>query len=392
MSFLDLRFSPTRFTAAEMEACVGGLGAKRAGLQGLRDHDGLLRENWYIAGLARELSVSSSRPLSTVLYETPLVIYRDEKGKLQAALDRCLHRGAKLSEGTCVQGRLRCPYHGWTYGADARLCDVPSEGQEKAPPKTRWALPTFPVFEQDGVIWVWMGEKAPPSLPSWRFPYAEDPEWTGYFMVTDFHNEVTHLVENFMDVPHTVFVHDTWFRKRREIKVPITVQLQRSRVLVTYEQPDDNIGFSAKVLNPSRAPMSHTDEFIFPNITRVDYRFGDRGYVINSQCTPLGRYHTRVYTWISYRLFEGTIGRVANRVLLRAMQFYTRQVIEQDVEIMKNQGTNLQRLDEQGAGSPFRSTAADELHLAVERLREMGKLGDEQRESVAWTREREIWI
>lgn len=385
-----VRLRPTRFSESEIDLCVGGVGAAQAGMMSLREHDGELREHWYIAGLSMELDAAPRKQISTVIYETPVVIYRDESGEIQAAIDRCLHRGAKLSEGSCEAGRLRCPYHGWTYGAGGRLCEVPSEGRRV--PKVSLALSTFPAVEQDGVIWVWTGLKVPTAKPSWRFPYANDGDWAGYFMVTDFHNEVTHLVENFMDVPHTVFVHDKWFRNRREIKVPITVQLKSSRVLVTYEQPNDSIGFSSKVLNPSGAPMIHTDEFIFPNITRVDYRFGDRGYVINSQCTPMGRYRTRVYTWIAYRLLSGVVGRAVHKLIAPAMEFYTRQVIEQDVEIMKNQGGNLQRLDERGLGSAFRSTAADELHLAIERLREMGRRGDETLPNISWTKEREIWI
>jgi hypothetical protein len=138
--------------------------------------------------------------------------------------------------------------------------------------------------------------------------------------------------------------------------------------------------------------MIHTDEFIYPNITRVDYRFGKRGYVINSQCTPMGRYKTRVYTWISYHLFSGFVGRLVNPRIRGAMNYYTRQVIEQDVDIMKNQGRNLQRLDEQGQGAPFKSTAADELHIAIERLRELGRNQDEKLLTTAWAKERELWI
>ncbi len=34
-------------------------------------------------------------------------------------------------------------------------------------------------------------------------------------MITDFPNEVTNLAENFMDVPHTVYVHRGWFRDEK---------------------------------------------------------------------------------------------------------------------------------------------------------------------------------
>lgn len=381
----------TRFSKAELEASL----VPPPGMKSLRQVDEGLKENWYIACLSSELDSSNGRPLSSVVYETPLVIYRDENNVAVAMFDRCMHRGAKLSEGTCKAGKLRCPYHGWAYGAGGEVCEVPSEGPSFQ--KKNWRGKTLPTVEQDGVIWVWPGDTDPKlsmqtARPSWRFPFADSNEWTGYFMVTDFENEVTHLVENFMDVPHTVFVHDKWFRSRSEIKVPITVEVGSGRVLVTYDQPKDSIGFSSKMMNPKNEPMVHTDEFIFPNITRVDYRFGKRGYVINSQCTPMGRYKTRVYTWITYHLFSGALGSVINRQLRPAMNFYTRQVIEQDVDIMKNQGRNLQRLDEQGQGAPFKSTAADELHIAIERLREFGRSRDERVHTTAWTKERELWI
>ncbi len=381
----------TLFSKAELDESV----LPKNGMESLRSADKGLRENWYIACLVEQLDSASDGRLATVVYELPLVLYRDENSQVVALVDRCLHRGARLSEGSCKSGKLRCPYHGWAYGKDGEVSEVPSEGPQFK--KRNWKGSTLPVVEQDGAIWVWPGDSDPTlnsrtSNPPWRFPFSESRDWTGYFMVTDFENEVTHLVENFMDVPHTVFVHDKWFRRRSEIKVPITVEVGNGRVLVTYDQPKDAIGFTSKMMNPNGDPMIHTDEFIFPNITRVDYRFGERGYVINSQCTPLGRYKTRVYTWIAYRLFTGRVGQIVNRSLREAMNYYTRQVIEQDVDIMRNQGQNLQRLDERGQGQPFKSTAADELHIAVERLRELGRAEDERLLTTAWAKERELWI
>lgn len=383
--------SATLFSKEEIAASV----LPPQGMASLRQTDQNLKENWYVACLSSELDSAEKGRIATVIYEMPLVIYRDEAGQATALLDRCIHRGAQLSQGSCHSGKLRCPYHGWAYGAKGDVCEVPSEGTSFKNRGQR--AQTRPVVEREGVIWVWAGDSDPKlttdnASPSWRFPYYEEDGWSGYFMVTDFENEVTHLVENFMDVPHTVFVHDKWFRRRSEIKVPITVEVGQGRVLVTYDQPNDSIGFTSKMMNPENKPMLHTDEFIFPNITRVDYRFGDRGYVINSQCTPMGRYKTRVYTWIAYRLFAGPMGQILNRSLRGAMNYYTRQVIEQDVDIMKNQGRNLQRLDEQGHGLPFKSTAADELHIAIERLRELGRAGDERLRTTAWTKERELWI
>jgi hypothetical protein len=92
-----------------------------------------------------------------------------------------------------------------------------------------------------------------------------------------------------MDVPHTVYVHKGWFRNKAMKKVPMSVETKNARVLVTYKQESDKIGgFFHWLLNPKRKPMKHTDEYIYPNLTRVDYTFGeDYGFIINSQNTPV---------------------------------------------------------------------------------------------------------
>ena len=59
-----------------------------------------------------------------------------------------------------------------------------------------------------------MGSQPPPGPPPFRFPSHELSSWNSYFMITDFENEVGNLAENFMDVPHTIFVHKGWFRKQ----------------------------------------------------------------------------------------------------------------------------------------------------------------------------------
>ena len=68
---------------------------------------------------------------------------------------------------------------------------------------------------------------------------------------------VTNLVENFMDVPHTVFVHAGWFRKRGSTRVPTSVERTRDSVLVTYDHPKDSIGWSTLILNQETLEELH---------------------------------------------------------------------------------------------------------------------------------------
>jgi phenylpropionate dioxygenase-like ring-hydroxylating dioxygenase large terminal subunit len=346
----------------------------------LANRDGNLINNWYIACLSDELKVSA---IQRTIYDTFIALFRDSKGNACAVLDKCLHRHALLSKGDVVGDEIMCPYHGWKFNGSGEVTDIPSEGPYKISGKR--CQQAFKTLERDGVIWIWMGEAGQEKTEKlWNFPNYERPNWVHYFMITDFNNEVTNLAENFMDVPHTVWVHKGWFRNKALREVPITVETQNGGVLVTYHQANDEIGVLIRpILNPKNEPMVHTDHFIFPNVTCVDYSFGENyKYIINSQITPISSMKSRVYTYIAYQL------PYIGKILKPFIQFYTRQVIEQDVRIMDIQRPNL----DPDNPIAFQSTPADEPHMQIERLRQLGINGDKNIYDINKTTETIIWV
>ncbi len=325
----------------------------------MRASMGRLAEHWYAAARAEELP--RGRPLGRTLLGELLVLFRDERGDAHALADRCLHRNALLSEGVVVGGCVACPYHGWTYDADGRCVNVPSESRDGSP-RTELTLEAFPVREEHELIWVYMGPSKRPRGNPFPMPVKRGDGWGSYWMTTRFDNDVPNLVENFMDVPHTVFVHRGWFRTRSRKKVGMSVERTESSVLVTYDQPNDSIGFTRLLANPRRLPMVHTDKYYLPATTRVDYAFGDeaRAFIITSTCRPISPSETEVFTLISFKL-----GRVTPYIR-PLLNWYTKKVIHQDVEIMEIQGRSLRH-----HGAPlFASTPADTLHVHIEALLE----------------------
>jgi phenylpropionate dioxygenase-like ring-hydroxylating dioxygenase large terminal subunit len=326
----------------------------------MRHACGTLHENWYVAATSRQ--VRTGKPFGATLMEEPLALFRGQDGRVTALLDRCLHRNAPLSRGVVFDGCIGCPYHGWTYNGTGQLVIVPSEGAAPAP-RPDMFVQRFPTIEQDGLIWVYLGtaDRANEKRP-FRLPHAGEQGWSSYLMRTAFHGDVTDLVENFMDVPHTAFVHSGWFRRAANAK-PVEIELERTHdaVHVEYFKPDDSIGFANWLLNPAGKAMTHTDRFFMPNVTRVDYMWGARrGFVITSQITPVTPTRAQVYTAITFRF--GVFTPLA-RVLLPP---YTRRVIQQDVRIMAMQTANLGRF----GGRCFHGTDADAIHRAIESLRD----------------------
>ena len=324
----------------------------------MRDRCGLLRDYWYAAALASE--VTTRQPIARTILGERLVLYRDGS-RVVCLSDRCLHRNAPLSAGVILPGGcIACPYHGWTYDGAGQCVTIPSQS-EGAPIDPSFRLRAWHAQEHAGLVWVWMGDDVPTREP-FAMPGWAQPGWGAYYMVTPFSNGVTNLVENFMDVPHTVFVHRGWFRNPKRQPVRTLVERTADSVLVTYDQPADSIGFTGRILNPKNLPMVHTDKFYMPNVTRVDYTFGaERAFVITSTCTPRQLYDTLVYTLISFQL-GNPLFLALGRMLL---PWYTRRVIEQDVQIMKLQGESLAY----HGTSRFRSSAADLLHEHIEALR-----------------------
>lgn len=343
---------------------------------------GALKDYWYVACLSTELT--AKKPLSRTLFATPLVLFRDASGKPAALFDRCLHRNARLSAGDTFDGKLGCPYHGWVYDQTGACVEIPSlgpsqqgallseDGHARAGlclrPCDVGKVRSFATLEQDGLVFVFLGDDVSKARkPPFRVPKYGEPDWTTYFMVTRFPNGVTNLVENFMDVPHTVFVHKGWFRNRKRTQVPATVHRTNGSVLVTYEQENDQLTGAGFLMNPGGEPMKHTDNYYVPNVTRVDYLWGERsGYVISSQVAPIGPLDSLVYTSISYRLPFDLPKNLAARALRRFMKWYTTQVIGQDVDIMRVQHEGLTSAP---GGLDFRSTEADLLHADIEAYR-----------------------
>jgi phenylpropionate dioxygenase-like ring-hydroxylating dioxygenase large terminal subunit len=64
--------------------------------------------------------------MTDTLVGQPILMVRDEQGRVHVFFNRCTHRGAllcRLSEGQTKS--FQCPYHGWTFGTDGKLIGVP---------------------------------------------------------------------------------------------------------------------------------------------------------------------------------------------------------------------------------------------------------------------------
>jgi phenylpropionate dioxygenase-like ring-hydroxylating dioxygenase large terminal subunit len=292
-----------------------------------------LKDFWYIAAESRELK---SRPLRKILLGDSLVLFRQADGSPAALADRCAHRNMALSRGRVQDGLIECPYHGWRYRGDGTCAHIPSLSPTGEPP-VHIGIRSYPAAQSDGYVWIYLGSKKPSELPP-RFPHFGEPQWTTFRMKTRFQAGAFSCLENFLDCPHTVYVHRGWFRSPHIKEVRARVTRSDGQIEVRFFAERDARSVVSRLLFPGGEPMVHTDRFLMPSTSRVDYAFGpDRHFIITSQCTPISEHETEVFTVISFRF--GSIGPLV-RLFFEPL---ARRIIRQDVKILRLQAEQLRR-------------------------------------------------
>ncbi|MCP2041598.1 phenylpropionate dioxygenase-like ring-hydroxylating dioxygenase large terminal subunit [Neisseria sp. HSC-16F19] len=314
-----------------------------------------LHNYWYIAATSAAVK---KRPQCVQLFGTHYVVFHRGGGGVFAALqDRCPHRNAPLSAGKVCDGQIQCPYHGWRFDGDGRLAAIPALTAQALP---AIRVPALHCMEQDGYVWLCPG--TPATDTPLRFAHLGEPGWTSFRMRTRFAAPVAQCLENFLDCPHAVYVHESWFRAPTGRAVRATVRHLADGAEIEYRNEPRERSWVWRLLQDSNTDMRHTDRFIAPATSRVDYRFSDhKHYIITSSCTPLNDNETEVHTVISFKY--GRIGPLVRLVF----EPLSRLIIRQDVDIMAKQRANIRRF---GGTERFYMSDADLLMPAILAWRE----------------------
>ena len=188
---------------------------------------------WYIVALSEQLR--PNMVLKRSLLGEWLAIFRSQDGQPVALRDRCLHRNSRLSTGKVCNGAIQCPYHGWIYDGNGKVIAVPSEGDSFKPSPQRQAK-SYATKEQDGYVYVRLAETKNEDFQPFAMPHYGEVGWETVRVINRFANNVTNCVENFIDIPHTVFVHPGVFRTSHQQKLGMTVERLNGSVLVEYRQ------------------------------------------------------------------------------------------------------------------------------------------------------------
>lgn len=94
-----------------------------------------------------------------------IIVVRNKDGILQAFLNVCRHRGARLcsQESGHLKGSIQCHYHAWTYGLDGQLIGAPNVLRELVFDRAAYGLLPVSLKVWEGLVWLNLSED-PPSF------------------------------------------------------------------------------------------------------------------------------------------------------------------------------------------------------------------------------------
>jgi len=162
-----------------------------------------LTNAWYVAAWGHELGEAL---LTRTILEQPVLLYRKENGDPVAIGNLCPHRFAPLHMGKRIGDTVQCGYHGMVFGESGKCVLNPHHGGVIS---SAMAVPSYPVREEYGMIWLWMGaaEAADPALiPDYSCYTAPGFKTLGGMMDVAANMEL--ITDNLLDLTHADFLHE----------------------------------------------------------------------------------------------------------------------------------------------------------------------------------------
>jgi vanillate O-demethylase monooxygenase subunit len=265
----------------------------------------LIRNLWYVAGSSDEFA--PDQLVGQTIVGLPLVLWRAGDGKVVAFDGRCCHKRMPLAAGKLLaDGTLECAYHGLCFDTAGKCVKIPSQPGRPIPARAK--LRPYPIVEQDGLVWIWMGDEGNPSLVPPRVPELVSPEWeTILVQNAEVPANYLLLIENLLDISHFYPLHDGNIGDVANSEIPVefsfdSIQGNRSvassRLAKSYRHPpylQDFFGYEV-------VDRLHTHKMISPAVVRVDLKCAppgqldtsaERGYILTHFITPIDERHHR---------------------------------------------------------------------------------------------------
>jgi phenylpropionate dioxygenase-like ring-hydroxylating dioxygenase large terminal subunit len=177
---------------------------------------GILNQ-WYLVCKSSDLGAT---PIRLTRLGRHIALWRDAEGKAHAVEDFCPHRGAPLSHGLVVDGKLACRYHGLAVDGTGTVTDVPPV--HNCPLVGRKLIEGYPVREAAGAIWLYFSDGIDDHVPELELPNElTSPEWSGFIYAQEWNCHYQLPLDNRLDPMHAIYLHADSFTLAYGVKTSV---------------------------------------------------------------------------------------------------------------------------------------------------------------------------
>ena len=252
----------------------------------------LIRQYWIPALLSSELPENDAAPIRLRLLGENLIAFRDTAGRVGLVRNACPHRGASLFYGRNEEHGLRCVYHGWKFDVTGKCMDMPLEPPE-SDYKDKIRAIAYPIREQGGIVWTYMGERQiPPPLPDLEAIQLDQVQSTLAMRECNW----VQAMEADLDTGHVGFLH--WGSARLQDARPGSFAYYAIKEPTPrYRVVDTDYGTLYGAYRPAERDSHYwrIGAFLFPFYTMVPV--GVLGLQVGVRCyVPLDDEHTMVWS------------------------------------------------------------------------------------------------
>ena len=113
----------------------------------------IFMKDWLCVGRVEEFEKPGDFMTFRILCE-PVIVNRDNKGKLQAFYNVCRHRGAEIAIGQGNASQFSCPYHGWIYDLEGNFIGAPFAKETQILDRLQCNLKKIKVDDWAGFVFI----------------------------------------------------------------------------------------------------------------------------------------------------------------------------------------------------------------------------------------------
>ena len=176
----------------------------------------LMRQRHWIPCALSETLVADGPPRAIGLLGSKYVAFRATDGRVGFFDEACPHRGVSLALARNEDCALRCIFHAWKIDVSGKVVEVPSEGERSDVFSSRVKVNHYPTFEGGGLLWVFLGQGAPPPRPPLPFlDLAPDKVWISRSIAPC---NWLQGVEGTIDSVHVGTLHQSWIASQQPAK------------------------------------------------------------------------------------------------------------------------------------------------------------------------------